>query len=149
MVPICFNGSVYIMDATRQTMEKFNISKEDECRIQDEAVKTSDTSLLDEVVMVNPISVPATLADKEDIKASETYDASQNLAKNQSEVASPHLLLNVDSDFSSTKVFLSVLLDSGSSKENPTAKTSAVKEHILPKLFLTVSQIWMKKRLTK
>ena len=31
---------------------------------------------------VNPISVPATLADKEDIKASEIYDAPQYLAKN-------------------------------------------------------------------
>ena len=51
-------------------------------KTNDEAVRTSDTSLLDEVVTVNPISVPATLADKEDIKASEIYDASQNLAKN-------------------------------------------------------------------
>ena len=59
-------------------MEKSNISDEDGCRIQDEAVRTSDTSLMDEVVMVNPISVPATHADNEDIKASEIYDASQN-----------------------------------------------------------------------
>ena len=69
MVPICFNVSVYLMDATRQTMEKSNISKEDERPIQDEAVRTSDTSLLDEVVMVNPTSVPATLVDNKDIKA--------------------------------------------------------------------------------
>ena len=82
MVPICFNVSVYLMDATRQRMEKSIISKEDKCRVQDEAVRTSDTCLLDELVLVNPISVPATLADKEDIKASEIYDASQNLAKN-------------------------------------------------------------------
>ena len=82
MVPICFNVSVYLMDATRQRMEKSIISKEDKCRIQDEAVRTSDTSLLDELVLVNPISIPATLEDKEDIKASEIYDASQNIAKN-------------------------------------------------------------------
>ena len=153
MVPICFNVSVYLM-------EKSNISKKDKCRIQDEAVRTSDTSLLDEVVMVNPISVTSSHADNEDIKASEIYDSSQNLAnstdgnfsnngifpivqfdnesgkENQSEVASPHLLQNVDSDFSSTRVFLSVPLDSGSSKENPTAKTSAVKEHIHPEAIL-------------
>jgi len=81
MVPICFNVSVYLMDATRPSMEKSIISKEDECRIQDEAVRTSDTSLLDELVLVNPISVSATIADKEDIKASVINDASQNLAK--------------------------------------------------------------------
>ena len=154
MVPICFNVSVYLMDAIRQMMEKSNISKEDKCRIQDEAVRTSDTNLLDEVVTVNPISIPATLADKEDIKASEIYDASQNFAKstagnfsstgvfpivqfdnesgkeNQSEVASPYLLQNADLDFSSTRVSPNVPFDSGSNKENPTAKTSAVKEHI-------------------
>ena len=154
MVPICFNVSVYLMDATRQRMEKSIISKEDKCRIQDEAVRTSDTSLLDAVVTVNPISVPATLANNENIKASEIYDASQNFAKstdgnfartgifpivqfdnesrkeNQSEVASPHLLQNVDLDFSSTRVFPSVPFDSGSNKETPTAKTSAVEEHI-------------------
>jgi hypothetical protein len=50
--------------------------------IGSKAVRTSGTSLLDEVVMVNPISEPATHADNEDIKASEIYDASQNLAKN-------------------------------------------------------------------
>ena len=81
MVPICFNVSVYLMDATRQRMEKYIISKEDKCRVQDEAVRTSDTSLLDELVLVNPISVPAIFADKEAMKASEIYDASQNLAK--------------------------------------------------------------------
>jgi len=32
---------------------------------------------MDEVVMVNPISVPATHADNEDITASEIYDASK------------------------------------------------------------------------
>jgi hypothetical protein len=48
------------------------------------------------------------------------------------EVSSPHLLQNVDSDFSSVRVFPSVPFDSGSSKENPTAQTSAVKEHIHP-----------------
>ena len=106
MVPICINVSVYLMDATRQTMEKSNISKEDECRTQDEAVRTSDTSLLDEVVMVNPISVPATLAENEDIKASEIYDASQNLAK------------NTDGNFASTEVFPIVQFDNESSKKN-------------------------------
>ena len=40
--------------------------------------------------MVNPISVPATHADNEDIKASEIYDASQNIAKS-TDVISPVL----------------------------------------------------------
>ena len=88
MVPICFNVSVYLMDATRQRMEKSIISKEDKCGVQDEAVRTSDTSLIDELVVVNPISALATLADKEDIKASEIYDASQNIAKS-TDVISP------------------------------------------------------------
>ena len=87
------------MDATRKTMQKTNISKEDECRIQNGADRTSDTSLLDEVVMVNPISVPATLADKEDIKVSEIYDASQNIAK------------NTDGNFASTGVIPIVQFD--------------------------------------
>ena len=154
MVPICFNVSVYLMDATRQRMEKSIISKEDKCRIQDEAVRTSDTSLLDELVLVNPISVSATIADKEDIKASEIYDASQNLAKNndgnfsstgvfptvqfdnesskenQSEVKSPHSRQNADLDFSTTRVFPNVTFDKESNKENPTAKTSAVEVHV-------------------
>ena len=99
-------------------------------------------------------TVPATLADKEDIKVSEIYDASQNLAKNndgnfsstgvfptvqfdnesskenQSEVNSPHSLQNADLDFSSTRVLPNKTFDSGSNKENPTAKTSAVEENI-------------------
>ena len=56
--------------------------------------------------------------------------------ENQSEVASPHLLQNADLDFSSTRVFPSVPFDSGSNKENPTAKISAVKEHIHPEAIL-------------
>ena len=38
--------------------------------------------------------------------------------------------------FSSTRVFPNVPFDSGSNKENPTTKTSAVKEHIHPKAIL-------------
>ena len=84
MVPICFNVSVYLMDATRPSMEKSIISKEDKCRIQDEAVRTSDTRLLDELVLVNPISVSATIADKEAMKASEMYNDTLVLEKSKS-----------------------------------------------------------------
>ena len=70
-------------------------------------LEKNDTSLMGEVVMVNPTSLSATHADNEDIKASEIYDASQNLAKN-----------NADGNFSSTRVFPGVPFDSESSKEN-------------------------------
>ena len=66
------------------------------------------------------------------------YSLTMNQAckENQSEVKSPHSLQHADLDFLSTRVFPNVTFDSGSNKENPTAKTSAVKEHIHPEAIL-------------
>ena len=98
------------------------------------------------MVIGNPLSVIATYADNEDIKASENYDASENLAKSNdgdsigievlpivqfdnesskealSEVSSPLPMQNVDAEVSSTKVIPNVLFESGSNKENPPTK---------------------------
>ena len=60
MVLICFYVSVYLMDAETKMMEEsnsnntINPSTEEHCRIQDRAVDTIDTILLEETVVVNP-----------------------------------------------------------------------------------------------
>ena len=66
------------------------------------------------------------------------YSLTMSQAKktNQKSPVSPHLLQKVDSNLSITRVFPSVLFDSGSNKENLTAKTSADKEHIHPEAIL-------------
>ena len=94
------------MDAKEQMVEKSSNSSSNDRRIQDEAGRIKDTSLVVEMVMVNPASLSMTHADIEDIKASESTEASHSFAK-----------VDTDGNFSSTRVFPDVPFDSKSSKE--------------------------------
>ena len=76
------------MDAKRQMMEKSsnNSSENDECRIQEKAIRNNDTILMDEVVMVSPTSLTTTHADIEDTKVLESTDVFHTFAKNDIDV---------------------------------------------------------------
>ena len=85
----------------KKMMEKScNSSSNDECRIHDEAVRNTDTRL------VNPASLSMTHADIKDIKASKFTDASHTFTK-----------VDTDGNFSSTRVFPDVRFDRELSKK--------------------------------
>jgi hypothetical protein len=108
MIPTCFNVSVYQMDAKEQAVEKSaNSSSKDDICIQDEAVKSIDTSFVD-------LNVVGNLAfTTEDVEAIQTVQASKSTDDFNTSVEEI-----TDYDFSGTRVIPDVPFDSASSKEN-------------------------------
>ena len=151
MVLICFYVSVYLMDANTKMMEESNSNKsiipstDEKSRTLTDAVDRSDTLLLEETLMMNPIILTNTCGSTEDTKMMESIVDEQIIAKNvpdelfpstrvfssvlldsesakekQSEISSPNKRQEIDKDFPSTRVFPGVLFDSESTKENQT-----------------------------
>ena len=158
MVLICFYVSVYLMDTNTKKMEESNSnesifpSTDEKSHTLTDAVDRSDTLLLEETLMVNPIILTNTCGSTEDTKMMESIVDEQIIAKNvtdelfpstrvfpdvpfdsestkekQSEISSPNKRQEIDKDFPSTRVFPDVLFDSESTKKNQ-PKYSAVTE---------------------
>ena len=108
MMPICFNVPVYQIDAKEQMVEKSaNSSSDDDSGIQDEAVKSIDTSFVDLNVVGNLTFTT------EDVEAIQTVQASKSTDDFNTSVEEI-----TDYDFSGTRVIPDVPFDSASSKEN-------------------------------
>ena len=95
MLHICFNVSVYLMDAKDQTVEKSaNSSSNDDSRIQDEAVQSIDTSYVD-LKVVGSLSFSSVIhEDVEAIQACKSTDDFNTFVEG-----------NTGYDFSGTRVF--------------------------------------------
>jgi len=127
MVLICFNVSVYLMDANTKMMvgsnskETINTSNDKESRILTDTVESKEFSLFEENCMgnpiiptetcvVNPVIPPNTDESNEDrnedTKMMEFSVDEQIIEKN-----------TIDEFFPSTRVFPDVLIDSESTKE--------------------------------
>ena len=117
MVLVCFNVSVYLMDITTKKMEGSMSNEtimsssidEKSCNLVN-SVERKDTSLFEEVSMVNPTN---TYEPNEDTKMMESSVDEKIIEKDTIDLVSP-----------STKVFPDVLFDSESTKETE-AKLSA------------------------
>ena len=109
MVLVCFNVSVYLMDTTTKKMEGSNSNETITSSINEksrnliDSVERKDTSLFEEVSMVNPTN---TYEPNEDTKMMESSVDEKIIEKDTIDLVSP-----------STKVFPDVLFDSESTKE--------------------------------
>ena len=145
MVLICFNVSVYRMDANAKTMEGSNSNKtiipsiDKESRSLIDTVERKEISLFEEICMgnpiiptetclANPIIPPNTDESKEDrnedTKMMEFSVDEQIIEKN-----------TIDEFFPSTRVFPDVLIDSESTKEKQSKTASPTKRQEIDKDF--------------
>ena len=111
MMPICFNVSVYQMDDKGQMVEESTNSTVDN-GLQDDAIKSIDTSCVELEVVGNLLSSTFTYVDTEAIQTIQACKSIEDFNISVEE--------NIDYDFSRTREFPDVPFDRASSKENQT-----------------------------